>query len=206
MNLIQAEILFGFLIPPFAVALLIGWFLKRKRGKPSWFKIILFSILTGVVIGPPLLVLYVGSVLVSAWDKSESQSMHIKPMSVEEARSQNCPIPLPVSAHSISFAEASGGMQAFEVYVRFEAPADVCRAHAQTVADTWARQDNLPPYVVALSPITSPPELENQSMIGNAAWFDKEKIVHGETGGGGSHQPEFWIDDDRGIFYCRITD
>lgn len=40
----------------------------------------------------------------------------------------------------------------------------------------------------------------------DATWFDKEKIVHGETYDGGSGQPEFWIDEDRGVFYCEITD
>jgi hypothetical protein len=63
MTLFQAEILLCFFLPPFALAFLVGWFRRRKSGKPGWLKISLLSVETGVVIGTPLLILYVGSVL-----------------------------------------------------------------------------------------------------------------------------------------------
>jgi hypothetical protein len=128
-------------------------------------------------------------------------------MSLQEARLRQCPIPLPDSARNIRFAEASGGMQAFEILVRFKAPVAVCRAHAQAVIDAWNRQDKMPSYSIALNPITTQPDPEGRDMVRNdATWFDKEKIIRGETYDGGSHQPEFWIDEDRGVFYCKITD
>jgi hypothetical protein len=42
-------------------------------------------------------------------------------------------------------------------------------------------------------------------MVGTAPWFDVQNIRHGWMDTTLDHE-EVWIDSDRGIYYCRITD
>jgi hypothetical protein len=52
-----------------------------------------------------------------------------------------------------------------------------------------------------------PPDIEVGSRLGHLKWFKIHDIVDGFIRKGAtSYDPDIWIDDDRGIFYCRITD
>ena len=46
-------------------------------------------------------------------------------------------------------------------------------------------------------------------MVGRAPWFDVEKIEDGLKAGNetdSSYNTQYWVDVERGIFYCKITD
>jgi len=187
-------------LPVFAIVFLIAWLSSRAR--PNFFKITFWATLAGAAV---FCAIYAA---VFVYAMSPHVDEHFKtPLTVEQARQFDCPIPLPDSAHNIRFAHAYGGVGAFEILVRFEAPVDVCRSHVQTVVDAWNRQDNMPSSPVKLSPITLPLRIDGPDiLLRSTAWFDKEKIIHGETDSDGNRNPAFWIDTDRSVFYCRITD
>ena len=148
------------------------------------------------------------------------------PLTVEEARREHCPIPLPDSAHNIQFAIGYGGMQDYIILVRFEAPVDVCRSHVQTIVDAHAMLDKFATQDVSLKRITDTPLPIKNNLLGRATWFDVEKIRNGWTTANGfghsvwlkeeskptlnelimrirSRYPQVWIDEDRNIFYCE---
>jgi hypothetical protein len=62
-------------------------------------------------------------------------------------------------------------------------------------------------HPLPLSRLDKTPATEDHDMVGRAQWFDVEHIQNGFTAGTGADwDPQFWIDEDRGIFYCKITD
>jgi hypothetical protein len=215
MNPAQLELFFVLFLPGFAIAFLIGWFLSRH--KADFLKITLWAALVGVVFGA---ITYANLVALFFYIMSPRVTDHFTtPLTVEQARQQNCPIPLPDSAHNVQWGFAAGGLQALEILVRFEAPVDVCRAHVKTVFDAWtkhwfergAQGQRMnpwpPPPWMPLSSLTSKPAPEDHDMAGRATWFDVDDIAKGSTAGvvGGSG-PQIWIDEDRGIFYYKLTD
>jgi len=215
MKLLQLEIGFLFFLPGFLIAFFIGWL--RSVKKPNFLRITLWAALTGI--GSAVLIFAVLMALFFYMMSDKVTDHYSIPLTVEQARQQDCPIPLPDSAHNVQWVFAAGGLQALEILVRFEAPVDVCRAHVQTVFDAWTkhwfergaqgqRMNPWPPSpLMPLSSLTSKPAPEDHDMAGRATWFDVDHITKGSTAGvvGGSG-PQIWIDEDRGIFYYKLTD
>jgi hypothetical protein len=203
MILTRFLILFVFFLPGFGITFLIGWF--RSRLNPNFLKITLWATLVGASFAA---VVCAGFIALFFHMMGPNEIDHFtKPLTVEQARQQDCPIPLPDTARNVQYVYASGGLQALEILVRFEAPVEVCRAHVQTVADASARKNNWPLHKLPLTSLKSRPQPEDHDMVGRAPWFDVEDIKNGSTAGTGAEwSPEFWIDEDRGVFYCKITD
>ncbi len=205
MNLFQLESLFLLFLSGFAIAFLIGWALSG--GKPNFLKITFWAALVGVGFAA---IVCASLVALFFYMMSPGEVDHYKtPLTVEQARQLGCPIPLPDSARNIQFVVASGGLVALEILVRFEAPVDVCKSHVQVAFDAWAKQTQRPLHPLPLVPLDYTPPPEDKDMVGKAPWFDVDKIERGLKAGNGtgtSYETQFWIDDDRGIFYCKITD
>jgi hypothetical protein len=200
MTLFQFEFLSLLFLPGFAITFLIGW--RRSRGKPSFLKITLWASLVGAGFAA---VLYAGLLALFFYMMRDRVVDHYTtPLTVEQARQQDCPIPLPNSARNVQFVVDSGGLIALEILVRFEAPVEICRNHVHVAFDAWEKQNQhlLMPSLIAIDHTPSP---EDKDMVGRASWFDVEKIKHGLRTDS-SYDIQFWIDEDRGIFYCKITD
>ena len=199
MSLFQIEIAGVLFVPVFVIAYLIGWVISRRR--PNFLKIALWSAVAGVV--SAVLGIVAAKALFFWMMEDKVVDNYSKPLTVEQARQENCPIPLPDSARHVQFVYASGGLQALEILVRFEAPVDVCRGHIAIVFG--ANQPAVLP--LQLTPIKSTPAPEDHDMVGRATWFDVERIKNGtSTGPAGDWEPQIWIDEDRGIFYYKLTD
>lgn len=127
-----------------------------------------------------------------------------KSMTADYARQIGCPIPLPDGAHNVHFAAYHRWLQ-YEAYVRFEADPQTCKDHVKTVVEANAQQYHFASQNINLIPISYPPPIEFGSRLGNLKWFNIHTIVDGFMRKGAiSYDPDIWIDDDRGIFYCRI--
>ena len=128
------------------------------------------------------------------------------PLTVTRARELGCPIPLPDSARNVQFAYYHHWIE-FEMDVRFEASPEICKEHVKTVIEANAKNYKWLPHPTDLIPVTSMPPINNHDGLGVIPWFDIDNITHGVgRSGQGSYDPDIWIDDDRGIFYYRITD
>ena len=205
MNLFRFESLLLVFLPGFAITFLIGW--HRSRGKPNFLKITFWAALVGTgfaaIVCASLVALFFYMMRDSVVDH------YTTPLTVEQARQQDCPIPLPDNARNVQFVVASGGMQALEILVRFEAPVDICKSHVQIAFDAWAKQTQRPLHPLSLVPLNYTPPPEDKDMVGKAPWFDVDKIGRGLKAGNGndsSYDTQFWIDEERGVFYCKITD
>jgi hypothetical protein len=201
MNVYQICLLGLFFLPGFVLTFIV--LRLRSRGKSSpIFGILLWStgggLLSFFLISASLAALFIYEMRTVETDVFDS------PMSVDQARKHNCPIPLPEEARNVQFASASGGMISSETLVRFEAPVAVCRHHIQTILDAIYKENHLTPPPAQLQPILYQPALEDHDMLGRATWFDVENIRHGSFYDGPKTQ--LWIDEDHGIFYCKITD
>lgn len=85
-------------------------------------------------------------------------------------------------------------------YLRFEAPVDVCLRFASTIVPGATTQP-ADEYDLARNahPIRA-------GAFDDLSWFDLEKAQNVVTAGGGSSQPQIWVDQTRGVFYFRKTD
>jgi hypothetical protein len=205
MNPIQLELLFLLFLPGFAITFLIAW--RRSRDKPNFLKITFWAALVGTGFAAVVCAGLVATFLYMMRDRVTDH--FTTPLTAEQARHLDCPIPLPDSARNVQFVVASGGLQALEILARFEAPVDVCKSHVQVAFDAWAKQTQRPLHPLPLVPLDYSPPPEDKDMVGKAPWFDVDKIEHGLKAGNGtgtSYETQFWIDEDRGIFYCKITD
>jgi hypothetical protein len=204
-NPLQLKLLWLLFLHAFAITFLVRW--ARSRGKPNFLRITFWSTLVGAGLA---VVVAVGLGALFFYMMSGQEIDHAKtPLTVQQARQQGCPIPLPDSARNVQFVYASGGLQALEILVRFEAPVDVCQKQVQTVFDAWAKQTQRSLHPLPLVPLVYPPEPEDHDMVGRASWFDVEKIERGLKAGDGSdasYDTQFWVDEGRGLFYCKITD
>jgi hypothetical protein len=127
-------------------------------------------------------------------------------MTVDYARQIGCPIPLPDSAHNVRFVSYNRWNK-YEAYIRFEADPEVCRDHVKTVVEDNVQQHSFASKDTKLVPISAQPEVVPGSRLGHLRWFKINEIVDGfMRKSATSYDPDIWIDDDRGIFYCRITD
>jgi hypothetical protein len=129
------------------------------------------------------------------------------PLTVNQARAKDCPIPLPDSAKNVEFAYYSEWIN-LEILVRFQAPADDCRAYAQQLVNAEAKEQKRPSVKISFDPVTSPPKFDPEvDLLGPVPWFDIKQMSQGMTAivpiG---NYAQIWIDDKRGVFYYRQTD
>lgn len=195
----------------FLVALpcfLATYFSRDRSNRKNLLKALLWSVFasTGAA------VLVAGSLFaLFAYLMSPTRIDHAQePLTVEQARHLKCPIPLPDSARHVQFAQFDS-FRTWEILVRFEASVEICQRHAQAVMDEQTRLTNQPHYPLQLFPLEKTPLPEIRDALGPQPWFDCERVTHGITTfvphglqTGGSLQ--FWIDEERGVFYCKITD
>lgn len=117
-----------------------------------------------------------------------------------------CPIPLPDTARRIQFFERSHWIE-FVEFVRFEAPAEDCLAHVETVFAHWQEGLDTPSAQPdPLRAIETPPNRVHFAEEYGVRWFDLQNIQEGVTAGGGSGVPKIWVDTRRGVFYYMLTD
>lgn len=109
------------------------------------------------------------------------------------------PATLPVEARNIGAAEYRQWIE-FAQYARFEAPLPVCLGYAKLVVPGAALQ---PVGEFQLERDARPLRSE---VFRDFSWFDLQTASNMIGSGGGSNQPEVWIDQDRGVFYYRKTD
>lgn len=127
-----------------------------------------------------------------------------RPLSRSELTASLLPVPIPPEASDIQFAEYRE-WQAYEMYVRFRAPTDVCGAYAKALIDN----QNAKPQTKRISEFrtmtTAPAKVSSTEL--SIDWFTPDTIKTGsEAGDDGSWNPRIWIDSERGIFYYRLTD
>ena len=128
------------------------------------------------------------------------------PISYAQAiKEDDIDFPLPAASHNINYA-MYGDWQAYQRFVRFEAPVEDCIRHIDVVLawndKMYKRISSYPRIEVA-----SVEPHRGDSMMGPVPWFDVDKIRHGiYVGKASSHTPEIWVDRDRGVFYFYETD
>lgn len=124
-------------------------------------------------------------------------------ISREEAM-KHCSVPLPASAHDVYYSNYSDGLQVGEFLVQFEAPVKDCRATADAIYAAIARKN--PKYTAPkFTPVSHPPRAGSSYMP--VDWFDNDHIEKGAVGGKGYEgEPTIWIDEERGIFYYKLSD
>lgn len=126
-----------------------------------------------------------------------------------------CPISLPKDAKNIQFVDFYAGFGGFARYVRFEAPAEVCREHARVVLNE--HNSKVTTESLRVRVVSEPLSLDRAQatarsaksgeVVSQASWFDSDAIQKGEAcGDGHSHTPEIFVDLERGVFYYRCTD
>ncbi len=151
--------------------------------------------------------LLVAGSLLFAWTMCVPHTRQIDaPVSLAQA--EGCPIPLPPTARNIRYRLRRQWIELDET-VRFEAPVDVCIAHADTVIKACQARfgSEYPVEQKTLAKMHPPEGAMNSYRSSSPAWFDVWNIVNGlEAGGGGTLRPKIWIDTDRGVFYYQLTD
>ena len=129
-----------------------------------------------------------------------------RPRTVQEAY-KLCPIPLPDGAFNVQCADWGAWLAVVRI-VKFQAPVEVCKVHAIRLVEEHNRSNpGRVPLSITLqalrtprAPVSLPPEME-------VDWFDVNNILSGFIAGeSGSHTPQVWIDDQRGVFYYLLTD
>ena len=139
------------------------------------------------------------------------------PLSQAEAVANGkCPIPLPSDASHIQYVDFYD--YGFMRCVRFEASIEVCRLHAAKVMEAFNRQMQASHNDLRVAVQSRPLDRAATASMAHfvrgevaeaarAAWFDPDKIAHGEMWGRqDSHTPLVFIDLGRGVFYCLQTD
>lgn len=118
-----------------------------------------------------------------------------------------CPLQLPSSARNLYVAD-EGFWLACHCEVRFNATVDDCIVTAQQVQRQFADEVGIPvrqPEKIDRAHGVLPPH--DHWGQRRRWWLDVDSIQNGlYYRGGGSWEPEMWIDTDRGIFYFRVSD
>jgi len=126
------------------------------------------------------------------------------PLTREKAL-KHCPISLPSTARNIQYASFNSGLQAAEMFVRFEAPVPDCYACAQTLFARRAKDDSR--YSIPVFRTTAHPESIESTNHLQTSWFDTDRTSKWVVAGrGSSWEPKVWIDTEAGIFYYYVTD
>jgi hypothetical protein len=136
------------------------------------------------------------------------------PLSYAQAMANgHCPISLPKEARNIQFVDFYAGYGGLREFVRFEAPVQVCTAHAVTVINqfnSWSAslRVNTTAYPIDLLEAKEQTrEAREFEPTSRAHWFDSDTIKNGRRwGSNSSHLPLIYVDLDRGIFYYTCTD
>ena len=136
-----------------------------------------------------------------------------EPISLAEAR-RHSSFPFPESATNIRYACYSKFIAYIEV-LRFEAPADDCKAFAEKVIEEHnamnpeRRVQVLRPLpasnrMLSADELTAPNKMLEPL---KAPWFTpyaiRSGMIAGESGG---HRPMIWIDLEKGTLYFLLTD
>ncbi len=128
-----------------------------------------------------------------------------KSISLAEARRRVEGFPFPASAHDICYAEY-GQSQEYEFVLRFEAPPSDCIASIPNIFRWQAKKS----HEVSDEGANSKCEythLPRTTSLRPVSWFDNAMIEHGVFAGAeGSHRPQVWVDEDKGILYYREID
>jgi len=126
-----------------------------------------------------------------------------KPMTLEQAKT-DIRFPLPASCSNIYYA-VYGDWQAYVEVVRFQAAVTDCIKHVDVVT-AWDNATYKRTNSYSRGSIKSV-QHQGCAWLDPVAWFDPDKITNGiYAGQEGSHLPQMWIDEDRGLFYFRETD
>jgi hypothetical protein len=128
-----------------------------------------------------------------------------EPMTAERARQIGCPITIPDTADRVRFAYIHGWFE-HVTYVRYNADSTECRAQIKTVLEEHAASHHMELQQTKLEPITTPQKINEWGSLGPLHWFNIEKIVDGVTKTDSTGKITVWVDDDHGVFYCKITD
>lgn len=118
-----------------------------------------------------------------------------------------CPIDLPPSAHNLYVSE-QGAWLAHHCEVRFDATVEDCIATADRVkvrfADEFDRELQEPFRIDRERGVVPPSDL----VVSRRKWWLTTNSIRNGLyyPGGGSSEPEVWVDTDRGVFYFRVTD
>ena len=137
-----------------------------------------------------------------------------RPLRRDEVRGPLLPVELPAEAANIQFASYSEWVAYLHV-VRFEAPAETCRAYAQAVLEAHNRDHPERKVRAALWPAGTPepgeagespdaasvPLTRSDWCVGvpvSAPWFRPQDVTRGLEGGS---NPKVWVDLDHGFFY-----
>lgn len=171
----------------------------KRRNLKGWHKIplICFSGLYVIGIG-----LFVSFFIIAACKFIPRVNRTTKALSLEDAR-EKCPIALPDGAANIRFFER-GQWIAYTSLVKFEAPVEICKQHARNLLESHNMENSdRNPISTQLQKLSSRPTKKTFY----TEWFDVHNIEKGLCGGKiGSHCPQIWIDEERGIFYYCYTD
>jgi hypothetical protein len=129
----------------------------------------------------------------------------VGPLSVEDAR-KGLMFPLPDEATEIQYACFSEWI-AYEFVLKFKSPVEVCKSHALLLLKQHNEEYPDRSVPVALTPIAGLPESVTLHPSLEADWFDAFNIKQGVCAESfGSHDRAIWVDTERGLFYCRVTD
>ena len=113
--------------------------------------------------------------------------------------------PLPPSSHNINYAMYAD-WQAYQRFVRFEAPVEDCIRHIDAVI-AWHNKMNKRTSSYPRAEVTSVRPCGGDKTMGPTPWFDVDRIKRGlYMGEDSSHTPQIWVDRDRGVFYYYETD
>jgi hypothetical protein len=115
----------------------------------------------------------------------------------------DCPIPVPTEARNLQYAVWSYG-QVTQSWIRFEAPPDVCLAHAERLIQPFEEREGWAVSRAAMSNdpgvicVLDPTEVD-------LSWFDLDRSGEGRVYRvNGGRAPVIWVDTGRGHFYCEV--
>lgn len=127
------------------------------------------------------------------------------PLTLEEARTK-LTVALPDNSSNIMFAGYSEFM-AYEFYLKFEAPVEVCKKHSQEMIDNYYDRNPGGRRKISLGKLKNIPRINPDPVFGNLAWFDVNKTKKGyQAGTTGHDEPLIIIDSNRGVFYYMLMD
>lgn len=142
------------------------------------------------------------ALVVIAWGMWSLVGFHVSepsgPITAAKAKSITG-LTLPAEATNIRAASYSQWIE-YAQYLRFEAPAEVCLSYAATIVSGEAIVPGDEFHVKRASQPLRPDAFKDFS------WFDLAQAEDVVTAGGGSSQPQVWVDRVRSVFYYHKSD
>jgi len=121
----------------------------------------------------------------------------------EAKPSAECAIAVPPGASNLQYALWSYG-QVTQSWIRFEAPSEVCLAHAERLVQPYEGREGWTVTRGAMSNdpgvicVLDPTEVD-------LSWFDLDRSGEGRVYRvSGGRAPVIWVDTKRGCFYCEV--